>query len=598
MVPGSVCTGAGWGATCAYVCNPGWRVQSGTTLARCNGAAWDSPPLVCRPPCPDLPAPQYAASCVQTLYSDDFNVDGSLNALASLHPVLQPLGNPSTNPPALAKWFQQDGMLQASGCAACTQDLAAVISSTQISGFDGAFSISASVMTDTRAGLVWRAQSRLTYMRFWFDAVLRFSAIERVVNGSVTTIATAYSNLLTAGTWHVVSVSVSGQAINVTVDGTQLLATIDRSLLVGSAGLYAQSAAFFDNLAFVTACTSSSAPAGGLGCHNLMSSNVCTFGCQPGLVASGPVSRTCVGTADLLSTSFSPDAQTSPLVCTLPAPTFLAPAAPLLVLENSPANTPIGDPLVAFSAVAAQFQVQFEVMAVYVTAFFQVPSFAASLIVGQALFYVDASSGQVMLRSGGQDVMNYEAANGYALTVRAFVPGFASAEAVLNVSVAVVNVDEARNTQALSVCAAGFFPVGAVCSPCAPGTYSLAGAQVCALCPAGVFGGAAGLTSAACSGACVGCPAGTAYPPSLSCAAADARAVPASLGLQLWPAMHPQNPQRVDLVVAPLAQCQQMTSVAACAAAATVAGADGVTRYVVGTAAAFNMEADETLTCT
>ena len=79
--------------------------------------------------------------------------------------------------------------------------------------------------------------------------------------------------------------------------------------------------------------------------------------------------------------------------------------------------------------------------------------------------------------------------------------------------------------------------------------------------------------------------------------AADARAVPASLGLQLWPAAHPSNPQRVDLVVAPLAQCQQMTSNAACAAAATVAGADGVTRYVVGTAAAFKMEADETLTC-
>ena len=73
--------------------------------------------------------------------------------------------------------------------------------------------------------------------------------------------------------------------------------------------------------------------------------------------------------------------------------------------------------------------------------------------------------------------------------------------------------------------------------------------------------------------------------------------MPAALGLLLWPATHPANPQRADLVVAPLAQCQQMTSAAACAAAATVAGADGVTRYVVGTAAAYNMEADEPLTC-
>jgi len=73
--------------------------------------------------------------------------------------------------------------------------------------------------------------------------------------------------------------------------------------------------------------------------------------------------------------------------------------------------------------------------------------------------------------------------------------------------------------------------------------------------------------------------------------------VPAALGLSIWPAAHPQNPQLADLVVAPLAQCQQMTSAAACAAAASVVGADGVTRFVVGTAAAFNMEAAESLTC-
>ena len=158
------------------------------------------------------------------------------------------------------------------------------------------------------------------------------------------------------------------------------------------------------------------------------------------------------------------------------------------------------------------------------------------------------------------------------------------------------------NTASTS-CSAGYFLSGSLCAPCYPGTFALAGAAVCSLCPAGTWGGHAGLATAACSGACAGCAAGTAFPPpsaspaALSCVAADARAVPAALGLQLWPAMHPQNPQRADLVVAPLATCQQMTSAAACAAAASVAGADGVTRYVVGTAAAFNMEADETLTC-
>jgi len=40
-----------------------------------------------------------------------------------------------------------------------------------------------------------------------------------------------------------------------------------------------------------------------------------------------------------------------------------------------------------------------------------------------------------------------------------------------------------------------------------------------------------------------------------------------------------------------------MTSAAACAAAASVVGADGTTRYVVGTAAAFNVEPAEAMTC-
>ena len=153
---------------------------------------------------------------------------------------------------------------------------------------------------------------------------------------------------------------------------------------------------------------------------------------------------------------------------------------------------------------------------------------------------------------------------------------------------------------ACMACPAGSFWAAAgatACAICPAGSYSLAGATTCALCPAGTFGAAAGLGSPACSGACASCAVGSTSPSALSCMAADARATPASLGLQLLPAAHPSNPQRVDLIVAPLAQCQRMASAAACAAAATVAGADGVTRYVVGTAAAFNMEAGESLTC-
>ncbi len=144
------------------------------------------------------------------------------------------------------------------------------------------------------------------------------------------------------------------------------------------------------------------------------------------------------------------------------------------------------------------------------------------------------------------------------------------------------------------------------CLLCPPGTYSLAGASTCTPCPAGTYGSSAGLTSSACTGPCASlaaCPLGTAYPPpaapitGLSCASSGVRAVPSSLGLLLWPAAHPSNPQRVDLVIAPLAMCQQLGGTCSTLASNTVVGADGIMRYIVGTAAALNIEAAEALAC-
>jgi hypothetical protein len=143
------------------------------------------------------------------------------------------------------------------------------------------------------------------------------------------------------------------------------------------------------------------------------------------------------------------------------------------------------------------------------------------------------------------------------------------------------------STVAITACAAGYFPGAAACVPCPPGTFSVAGAPACSLCPAGTYGASAGLTSATCTGTCSTCGAGSTAPAAakpLSCIAADSRAVPASLGLMFWPAAHPANPQRVDLVVAPLSQCQQMMTSGACTTAASIVGADGVTRYAIGTA--------------
>ena len=144
------------------------------------------------------------------------------------------------------------------------------------------------------------------------------------------------------------------------------------------------------------------------------------------------------------------------------------------------------------------------------------------------------------------------------------------------------------------------FPGATSCAICPPGTYSLEGASFCTACPAGTFGASAGLTTSACSGQCPSpaqCKSGTAFPNTLACSSGDSRAVPVTLGLQIWPAAHPQNAVQVDLVVAPSALCAQMLSSSACGAAASIVGSDGIVRYVVGTAAGLNMESSKLMVC-
>jgi len=80
-------------------------------------------------------------------------------------------------------------------------------------------------------------------------------------------------------------------------------------------------------------------------------------------------------------------------------------------------------------------------MAVYAMSAFN-QSYNASAVVNQGLFWIDACSGQVKLRTGGQDVMNYEAVNNYVISVRVFVSGFAGAETWRNITVIVLNLDE------------------------------------------------------------------------------------------------------------------------------------------------------------
>ena len=339
QVSGSVCTNAGWGAVCQFQCNAGWLPISGAATATCNGAAWSGNPLVCAPPCQDLLPPPFVVAAQQTYYMDDFNVDGSLALLTSLSPWLQPLGFPSATPPPLSKWFQQDGMLQASANILFAQDLYAVIASQKINTYASAFTLSASVMTASRAGLVFRAQDYNNLYRVWFDVVDGFAAVELLAAGVPTPLTTA-TQPFAANAWHAVSVSMQGTGINVTIDGQLLFNLFDPLYTTGQAGVYAQSSAFFDNLAFAAA------PAI---CSGMTNGDSCTFMCGAGLVAQGAMTRVCTNTnvSGVMTPLFVPDPVAAPLTCTLPPVTFYP--STLLVLENSAANVAVGNPLIAFS---------------------------------------------------------------------------------------------------------------------------------------------------------------------------------------------------------------------------------------------------------
>jgi hypothetical protein len=150
-------------------------------------------------------------------------------------------------------------------------------------------------------------------------------------------------------------------------------------------------------------------------------------------------------------------------------------------------------------------------------------------------------------------------------------------------------------------CLAGFYApqAASACLACPPGTYSLAGAATCLLCPAGTYGDRAGLTSSSCSGACPGCASGSTNAALLACGPGNGRAVPASSGLLLWPAAHPKNPAKVDLVVADIDTCTKLTKncPSQSSTAQQIVGPDGARRFVVGAAADFNMQAPESMTC-
>jgi hypothetical protein len=439
QIGGSVCTGAGYGQVCSFVCLPGWIVVSGGLSSTCGGDAWDDAPLVCAPPCPLLTPPTYVEQCQQTFVIEDFNIPGALNRFYSTNPTVERLALPADSPPQGSTWFQLDGYLQASAVLSCNSDMHLVSSSEKLYSNDQGFTISGSISTQTRAGMVFRAFDDANLMRVWFDVNLGYMAFERVQNGGVTLIADAFSSIFYPDVFHSMTVSVLNAEVNVTVNGIQYISTSDKTFNFGAAGFYAQTAARFDDFVYSSSCTS---------CSGMTDGDICTFSCSEGLITVGPVARTCSGTVSLATVAYSPTVEASPMYCTLAAPTFLP--STLFVLENSIRNANVGDPLVAYST-SPDFQVQFQILQTYATKAYLIPSFQSTLLPDNSLFWVDVCSGQVKVRTGGVDVLNYEGVNTYTITVRAFVSGFTGAETIRNITISVLNIDEKPIVNPVSV---------------------------------------------------------------------------------------------------------------------------------------------------
>ena len=414
-----LCAGGTYGSVCVHTCKPGYAATSGSGVSRCNGDTWDQAPLVCSPTCLDLPAPPYVGACSQTLWQDTFPVGGEATSEAgwiSLSPTTQPFES---------VWFVRDGHLEASTKLGCNSEMHAVLASDRIASFYGDFTLTATISTDARAGLVFRAQDDQNMYRFWLDTTLLVPvhALERLTDGVVQRITDAPLWTVTPDSWHVVSASMVGPVITISVDGVPLMTASDTTYLAGYAGVYASTTGLFGDVSFVAPCPSV--------CSGAQNNETCAFTCHEGLVPVGPTTRTCVALDGSTVNGFgfwSPDPGAAPLTCTVAPPVFLP--SVITVPENSPRNTDVGGPLLA-EAAAPDYQLLFSVIGENPLD----PAYGS-------LFYVDACSGQVRLRQGGLNVVNYERQANYTLLVSVSVAGFPAAATVQNISVRVLDVDE------------------------------------------------------------------------------------------------------------------------------------------------------------
>jgi hypothetical protein len=413
------CSGvdARMGNECQQACNTGLVRTYGTLNHMCQVGEWTGSNLVCERECPPLSPPLYFSTCARTMLakaswiSDAADLDVGLWALSPPVPRSERPNYWTVNPAT--------GLLMtAAGTAPCAvgspsllymmtprwADLVLATMRTMVSV----------VVTPTSGvlGVAFRAADSSNYYLLQLGVApaaggAGWAALTRYKTGlTPLTFANVSVPFYSAGRAVPVNVSMQGVAFDVTLGGATVIAgAINGDLSYGGIGLYSAGVGAFGALSVTTECDS------GGSCTLATPGSSCVFTCATGYVlVAGSASRTCSAMADGSSIWSGQSA-----VCSLTPPTFANTSAPLLVAENSPQDTSVGQPIVAVTS-AARVSIIYSILAEYPPPLDpMLPRFGIGACSGQVfvlstnstLDYETQVSGRLRQAAGGAGAASY-----------------------------------------------------------------------------------------------------------------------------------------------------------------------------------------------
>jgi hypothetical protein len=362
------CSGvdARMGNECQQACNTGLVRTYGTLNHMCQVGEWTGSNLVCERECPPLSPPLYFSTCARTLLAKAMWISDAADLDVGLWALSPPV--PRSERPNYWTVNAATGLLTtAAGTAPCAvgspsllymmtprwADLVLATMRTMVSV----------VVTPTSGvlGVAFRAADSSNYYLLQLGVApaaggAGWAALIRYKTGQTPlTFANVSVPFYSAGRAVPVNVSMQGAAFDVTLGGATVIAgAMNGDLSYGGIGVYSAGVGAFGALSVTTECDS------GGSCTLATPGSSCAFTCATGYVlVAGSASRTCSAMADGSSLWSGQSA-----VCSLTPPTFANTSTPLLVAENSPQDTNVGQPIVAITS-AARVSIIYSILAEY-----------------------------------------------------------------------------------------------------------------------------------------------------------------------------------------------------------------------------------------